>query len=263
MNYPPTQPLASEEQDLIWKFRFYLTREKRALTKLIKSVTWRDPSEVKQAVEVLLPQWTDIDTDDALELLGPGTPDSRVRAFAVKQLHRADDDVSICDSIFKEEMAQSRSQELLLYLLQLLQALKFEGSVDGQRTVRLSSATISTEDSGLADFLIDRSVCNPVLGNRFHWYLMVEVALEDKTTAKVFGKVWFKFMEKLKKVGWASNTHIRVTALTGTSSQKTAQGGQRSYGARMSSSLHFSREPKTSKRQRSRDQRKSNGCKIF
>ena len=49
--------------------------------------------EVKQAVEELLPMWTEIDTDDALELLGPSTVDSRVRAFAVKQLARADDDV--------------------------------------------------------------------------------------------------------------------------------------------------------------------------
>jgi len=46
-------------------------------------------------VEELLPQWTEIDTDDALELLGPGTVDSRVRAFAVKQLTRADDDVRL------------------------------------------------------------------------------------------------------------------------------------------------------------------------
>jgi len=49
---------------------------------------------VKQAVEELLPMWTEIDIDDALELLGPSTVDSRVRAFAVKQLSRADDDVS-------------------------------------------------------------------------------------------------------------------------------------------------------------------------
>lgn len=95
MNYPPSQALTSEEKDLVWKFRFYLTRDKRGLTKFLKSVTWRDPSEVKQAVEVLLPQWTDIDVDDALELLGAGTIDSRVRNFAVKQLSRADDDVSI------------------------------------------------------------------------------------------------------------------------------------------------------------------------
>lgn len=37
--------------------------------------------------------WTEVDTDDALELLGPGTVDSRVRAFAVRQLNRADDEV--------------------------------------------------------------------------------------------------------------------------------------------------------------------------
>ena len=94
MSYAPTQPLTSEEKDLVWKFRFYLTRDKRGLTKFLKSVTWRDPSEVKQAVEVLLPQWTDIEVDDALELLGSGTVDSRVRNFAVKQLSKADDDVS-------------------------------------------------------------------------------------------------------------------------------------------------------------------------
>ena len=93
LNYSPSQQLTSEEKDLIWKFRFYLARDKRGLTKFLKSVTWRDSSEVKQAVEELLPQWTEIDTDDALELLGPGTLDSRVRAFAVKQLSRADDDV--------------------------------------------------------------------------------------------------------------------------------------------------------------------------
>jgi phosphatidylinositol 3-kinase len=84
----------SEEKDLIWKFRFYLTRDKRGLTKFLKSVTWKDSNEVKQAVEILLPMWADIDTDDALELLGPSTADSRVRRYAVKQLNRAKDDVS-------------------------------------------------------------------------------------------------------------------------------------------------------------------------
>ena len=94
LNYSPSQPLTAEEKDIIWQFRFYLARDKKGLTKFLKSVAWRDSSEVKQAVEELLPQWTEIDTDDALELLGPGTVDSRVRAFAVKQLSRADDDVS-------------------------------------------------------------------------------------------------------------------------------------------------------------------------
>ncbi|KAL4247958.1 Phosphatidylinositol 3-kinase VPS34 [Abortiporus biennis] len=179
LNYAPSQPLTSEEKDLIWKFRFYLTRDRRGLTKFLKSVTWRDPSEVKQAVEELLPQWTEIDIDDALELLGPSTVDSRVRAFAVKQLNRADDD------------------ELLLYLLQLVQALKFESAASDQRSARSISSAISYDDSGLADFLIGRAVRNMILGNRFHWYLMVEVAMEDRLMAKMYGKVVFKFMQKI------------------------------------------------------------------
>ncbi|KAG6840119.1 hypothetical protein C0991_008879 [Blastosporella zonata] len=179
LNYSPSQPLTSEEKDLIWKFRFYLARDKRGLTKFLKSVTWRDSSEVKQAVEELLPQWTEIDTDDALELLGPGTVDSRVRAFAVKQLTRADDD------------------ELLLYLLQLVQALKFESAASEQRTARTTTSAISYDDSGLSDFLIARGVTNQVLGNRLYWYLMVEVALEDRVMAKMYGRVVFKFMNKI------------------------------------------------------------------
>lgn len=91
-------------------------------------------------------------------------------------------------------------KDLLLYLLQLLQALKFESTAHDQRSARAGASTVSHDDSGLADFLIDRSVRNQVLGNRFHWYLMVEVALEDKMVAKVYGKIWYKFMEKVKKV---------------------------------------------------------------
>ncbi|KAE9389321.1 ARM repeat-containing protein [Gymnopus androsaceus JB14] len=130
LNYPSSQPLSPEEKDLMWKFRFHLARDKRGFTKL-KAVTWRDPSEVKQVVEELLPQWKKIDTDDALELLGPGTVDSRVRAFAVRQLTRAND------------------EELLSYLLQLVQALKFESAVTDQRSSRSATNAISYDDSGL------------------------------------------------------------------------------------------------------------------
>jgi hypothetical protein len=31
MSYPPTQTLTPEEKDLVWKFRFYLTRDKRVM----------------------------------------------------------------------------------------------------------------------------------------------------------------------------------------------------------------------------------------
>jgi hypothetical protein len=90
-------------------------------------------------------------------------------------------------------------QELTLYLLQLVQALKFESTSSDPRASRSAATAISHEDSGLADFLIERAVKNSVLGNRFHWYLMVEV--EDKVMGKMFGRVAYNFQEQISKVG--------------------------------------------------------------
>ncbi|CED84076.1 atypical pikk pi3k protein kinase [Phaffia rhodozyma] len=206
LNYPPTSLLLPEEKDLIWKYRFYLSRSKKALTKFLKSVTWTDPSEVKQAVETLLPLWTGIEMEDAIELLGPGFLDGRVRRYAVGELARAGD------------------EELQLYLLQLVQALKFDSHTPSDsRSMRSfhSSHTasgavsspnggtgtggigqggiLSTEDSGLADLLIERSVGNPVLGNSFHWYLMVEC--EDKgVVGRMYARISWRYMTELMKI---------------------------------------------------------------
>jgi phosphatidylinositol 3-kinase len=87
-----------------------------------------------------------------------------------------------------------------LYLLQLVQSLKFESAVSDQRTSRSAATAISYDDSGLADFLIARGVKNAILGNRLYWYLMVEVALEDRVMAKMYGRVVFKFMNKILEV---------------------------------------------------------------
>lgn len=87
-----------------------------------------------------------------------------------------------------------------MYLLQLVQALKFESATSDQRSSHSTSSAISYDDSGLADFLIGRAVRNPVLGNRFYWYLVVEVALEDQVVAKMYGRVVYKFMNKIVEV---------------------------------------------------------------
>ena len=55
---------------LLWRFRFALTSDKRALTKFLKRVDWSDASGASQAAE-LMQQWTPIDVADALELLSP------------------------------------------------------------------------------------------------------------------------------------------------------------------------------------------------
>lgn len=177
MSYSPTHTLLPEEKDLVWKFRYHLTKDKRALTKFVKSVNWQDQSESKQAIQVL-GKWTEIEVDDALELLGPTFDNSAVRAYAVERLRKSDD------------------QELLLYLLQLVQALKFEhiSTDSGQPTVQTSS---------LANFLISRAIENFTLGNYFFWYLGVEY--DDRSqdqgeeASKMYAKVQYNFMQELEK----------------------------------------------------------------
>lgn len=177
MSYSPTHALSPEEADLVWKFRYHLTRDKRALTKFVKSVNWTDVSESKQAIQVLK-QWTDIDVDDALELLGPSFDNSGVRSYAVSRLRKADD------------------EELLLYLLQLVQALKYEH-------ISTTSDQESTQDSSLAQFLIQRASTNFMLGNYFYWYLMVECDDESPEQGpenrEIYRKVAYDFMMELAK----------------------------------------------------------------
>ncbi|EPS34839.1 hypothetical protein PDE_09803 [Penicillium oxalicum 114-2] len=178
LSYEPTQDLTAEEKDLIWRFRYYLTREKRALTKFVKSVNWRDEGESRQAVEIL-PKWTEIDVDDALELLGPTFDNPAVRSYAVARLRKADDD------------------ELLLYLLQLVQALKYE-----ENSGRESEE--AAHDSSLANFLVTRAATNFKLGNSLHWYLMVECDDPSPGTLsnqrRLFARVEYYFMAELERV---------------------------------------------------------------
>ncbi|KAI0855317.1 phosphatidylinositol 3 [Xylaria cubensis] len=176
MSYSPIHVLSPEEKDLVWKFRYHLTKDKRALTKFVKSVNWQDQSESRQAIQVLS-KWTDIDVDDALELVGPTFDNRAVRGYAVDRLRKAGDN------------------ELLLYLLQLVQALKFE-----HITTDLNQATMRA--SSLANFLISRAVENFTLGNYFYWYLGVEY--DDKSNEQgeevrtMYAKVQYDFMKELE-----------------------------------------------------------------
>lgn len=70
-------------------------------------MNWSIASENRQALE-LLKQWAPMDVEDALELLSPNFTHPVVRKYAVTRLKQA------CD------------EDLLLYLLQLVQALKYE-----------------------------------------------------------------------------------------------------------------------------------------
>ncbi|KAG6754028.1 hypothetical protein POTOM_042036 [Populus tomentosa] len=163
LKFPPTRILNGDERQLLWKFRFSLMSEKRALTKFLRCVEWSDVQEAKQALE-LMNRWEMIDVCDALELLSPVFEREEVRAYAVSVLERADD------------------EELQCYLLQLVQALRFERS----------------DKSRLSQFLIKRSLNNIELGSFLRWYVAVE--LYDPAYAKRFYSTYEILEENMVKL---------------------------------------------------------------
>ncbi|KAF7391005.1 hypothetical protein HZH68_010503 [Vespula germanica] len=200
LGYPPTTTLSTEEQDLIWKYRFYLSNQKKALTKFVKCVNWKVSGEERQALEMLA-LWAPPDPEDALELLGPAFTHPAVRRYAISRLSQAPDD------------------DLMLYLLQLVQALKYEdfesikfafqtlmNEKENERfekdikTGDSTSTPITTSiesDAGLSttsrdtvmdltSFLITRACQNSTLANYFYWYLSIEC--EDQSDPVITAK---------------------------------------------------------------------------
>ncbi|KAB1207894.1 Phosphatidylinositol 3-kinase, root isoform [Morella rubra] len=168
LKYPPTRTLSGDERQLLWKFRFSLMSEKRALTKFLRCVEWSDVQEAKQALE-LIGRWEMIDVCDALELLSPVFESEEVRAYAVSVLERADD------------------EELQCYLLQLVQALRFERS----------------DKSRLSHFLVQRALRNIEFASFLRWYVAVE--LYDPAYAKRFYCTYEILEENMMKLAGGVN----------------------------------------------------------
>jgi phosphatidylinositol 3-kinase len=165
--------LTSDEQDLIWTYRYYLVRFKKALPKFLKCIDWEDEQEVTVAME-LVDLWEFIDVEDALGLLSAQFTHSFVRLYAVKRLEDANDD------------------DLRLYLLQLVQALKFENSDDAKKD----------GISPLGAFLISRACNNCFFGNYFYWYLVVECEDDtDKAASDLYRGILNGYSNELKRRG--------------------------------------------------------------
>ncbi|XP_038599908.1 phosphatidylinositol 3-kinase catalytic subunit type 3 [Tachyglossus aculeatus] len=232
VSYPPTKLLSYEEQDLVWKFRYYLTNQEKALTKFLKCVNWDLPQEAKQALE-LLGKWKPMDVEDSLELLSSHFTNPTVRRYAVARLQQADD------------------EDLLMYLLQLVQALKYENfddiksglepskkdsqgsmsesmSASGAGSAEIESSQIITStlpqvssppppaskskdsadgenlEQDLCTFLISRACKNSTLANYLYWYVIVEcedqdTQQRDPKTHEMYLNVMRRFSQALLK----------------------------------------------------------------
>ena len=128
-DYLPTQKLTTEDTDLVWKYRFYLAANKRALTKFVKCINWKNDNEADRALEHIVKKWVPIDVSDALELLGPMYHHSGLRQYAVNRLRQAPD------------------ADLRLYLLQLVQALKYEPHDQFFKSDFLGNSDVKTRPS--------------------------------------------------------------------------------------------------------------------
>uniref|UniRef100_A0A671U0C0 phosphatidylinositol-4,5-bisphosphate 3-kinase n=1 Tax=Sparus aurata TaxID=8175 RepID=A0A671U0C0_SPAAU len=134
-----------DEKELLWKLRTEVRdRYPESLSKLLLITKWNKREDVSfdspQMVS-LLRNWPDLPAIHALELLDYSFPDPAVRSFTIRCLRKLSDD------------------ELLQYLIQLVQVLKYESYLD----------------CDLATFLLERALSNRRIGHFLFWHLRSEI----------------------------------------------------------------------------------------
>ncbi|XP_053691450.1 phosphatidylinositol 4,5-bisphosphate 3-kinase catalytic subunit beta isoform [Sabethes cyaneus] len=130
-----------QDRNAIWaKRRECMMLEPDGLPCLLYCVEWNNRNEIAE-ITSLLQEWPLLPVERALELLDYAYADQYVRRYAVKCLRTIQD------------------SELLLYLLQLVQAMKHESYLY----------------CDLVDFLLLRSRNNQHIGHFFFWHLRSEI----------------------------------------------------------------------------------------
>ncbi|EAY01473.1 Phosphatidylinositol 3- and 4-kinase family protein [Trichomonas vaginalis G3] len=138
--FDPLKKLSCEDKNLIYKHRHDLYDMTSMLPLVLSSIDYTIPTQVNE-VSILLQRWDRLSPKEALTLLDSEFADYRVRTYAVEILESFSDD------------------EIMLYMLQLVQALKNE----------------MYDYSPLCRFLFRRGLNEPkFLGHKLFWQLMSE-----------------------------------------------------------------------------------------
>nr|BAQ19553.1 phosphatidylinositol 4,5-bisphosphate 3-kinase catalytic subunit beta isoform [Patiria pectinifera] len=137
----PLEPLSEQENNDLWNARQDCRDHiPHSLPRLLTCVRWSDKDCVAQ-MQALLQIWPELKPEEAMELLDYRYPDLSVRKFAVECLN------NLVDS------------QLSQYLLQLVQALKYETHLDCE----------------LGQFLLRRALANQRIGHFLFWHLRAEM----------------------------------------------------------------------------------------
>ncbi|XP_060527773.1 phosphatidylinositol 4,5-bisphosphate 3-kinase catalytic subunit delta isoform [Cylas formicarius] len=130
-----------QDRKVLWSHRRYWMRNMpEILPKLLSCIDWDKREEVCQVI-ALLREWPKLPVEKSLELLDYAYADQEVRSFAVKCLMDVSD------------------EDLQLYLLQLVQAIKHELYLE----------------CDLVHFLIKRALTNQKIGHFLFWHLRSEM----------------------------------------------------------------------------------------
>lgn len=147
----PLYELSSSDSEILWRYRAYCTVHPKLLPKLFLSVDWCNPANVRD-IHKLIELCQEPSPIEALELLDGKYADDQVRALGVRCLEKLS------------------THELQLFLIQLVQAVKFE----------------PFHDSPLLHFLLKRALAYPKrIGHYFFWLLKSE--LNDRYFKERFG----------------------------------------------------------------------------
>ncbi|CAL9683053.1 unnamed protein product [Knipowitschia caucasica] len=142
----PLHPLSPEDKELLWHFRHECMKHPRAYPKLLGSVRWGKQEDVLATHQLLerSSAWdtSGLDVGLAMQLLDCHYSDAQVRSMAVRKLETLGDD------------------DVLRYLLQLVQAVKFE----------------PYHNSALVRFLLKRALRSKRIGHFLFWFLRSEIA---------------------------------------------------------------------------------------
>lgn len=141
MNNDRLNEMHEQERNAIWSKRYECLKiAPDGLPSLLYCVEWNDRDEVAEVTN-LLKDWPALSVERALELLDYAYADQSVRGYAVQCLENVKD------------------EELLLYLLQLVQAIKHESYLH----------------CDLVEFLLHRALHNQRIGHYLFWHLRSEM----------------------------------------------------------------------------------------
>jgi hypothetical protein len=160
----PFDDLNNYEKTELWRNRFAVVGISSLIPRLFLSCDYNSPN-INQELNNLIKKINGLSVVQAIELLSGKYVNETVRNFAVKSLRKVN------------------PLNIQTYLLQLVQALKYE----------------KNHDNALARFLIEMAIEHPItIGHEFFWHLRSEMANQD--VQQRFGLYLEVFLSKISRI---------------------------------------------------------------